>query len=77
MSEVERQRALIKTMEQIGTLGGSGHYRGNDRRPNAGGPRSEMGEYQLKNVLKLLSLGAKKVNLKVSKFNLNRLTHSR
>ena len=68
MSEVERQRALIKAMEQIGTLGGSGHYRGKDTRPNAGGPRSEMGEYQLKNMLKLLSLGAKKVNLKVSNF---------
>lgn len=77
MSEVERQRALIKAMEQKGTLGGSGHYRGNDRRPNAGGPRSEMGEYQLKNVLKLLSLGAKKVNLKVKLFNFYRKKHSR
>ena len=65
-SEVDKQESLIRAMEQIGTLGGSGHYNGNDRRTSSGGPRNQMDREALKNVLKLISLGAKRVNLKVT-----------
>ena len=49
---------------ELGPLGGAGHFFGNDRKISEGGRRDFMQENEIRNVLKLLSLGTKQVNFK-------------
>merc|ERR1712037_777768 len=49
---------------ELGEFGGAGHYFGDDKMIEKGGPRDDMEEAGLKKVLKLLSAGEKKINVK-------------
>ena len=52
----------------MGEIGGAGHFWGNDKRTKCGGVRDQMGDEELKKVLRLLAAGQKKVNLKEREF---------
>jgi hypothetical protein len=52
----------------MGELGGVGHYFQNDRRLSNGGVRDQMKKEEIEGVLRLLSLGKKRVNLKEREF---------
>jgi len=54
-----KRNALIRRM---GVLGGAGHFYQNDK--GAGGVRYQMGENELRQVLKLMSMGGVNFNLK-------------
>ncbi|CAG5105057.1 Oidioi.mRNA.OKI2018_I69.chr1.g1794.t1.cds [Oikopleura dioica] len=60
----EIPRALAAAQKSVGNLGGSGHYRGDDREVTAGGPRNEMDREALVKVLALIGNRASKVNFK-------------
>jgi hypothetical protein len=61
-------RELEKLRMELGQLGGAGHFWGNDKDKFDGGERDEMGEEELKKVLRLLAAGEKKINLKEREF---------
>ena len=67
--EIERKNDKLEKMRnELGELGGAGHFWGNDKRKNYGGERYEMEEEELKKVLRLLAAGEKKINLKEREF---------
>ena len=49
---------------EMGQLGGAGHYFQNDKNKSNGGVRDEMSREEIAKVLQLLSLGEKRVNFK-------------
>ena len=53
---------------KIGELGGAGHYFQKNRRLSNGGARDKMKKEEIVEVLRLLSLGEERVNLKEWKF---------
>jgi len=53
---------------ELGELGGAGHYWGDDAYRGWIGQRRCMKKDELKNVLKLLAAGEKKINLKEKEF---------
>jgi len=53
---------------EMGEIGGAGHFWGDDKEICEGGVRDEMGDEELKKVLRLLAAGEKKVNLKEREF---------
>ncbi|CBY34632.1 unnamed protein product [Oikopleura dioica] len=55
--EDDKCNDLEKLKMEMGEIGGAGHFWGNDK-------RTEMGDEELKKVLRLLAAGQKKVNLK-------------
>ncbi|CBY32054.1 unnamed protein product, partial [Oikopleura dioica] len=55
---------LEKLRKELGEIGGSGHFWGNDKEICRGGVRDSMGEEELKKVIGLLAAGEKKINLK-------------
>ncbi|CBY13025.1 unnamed protein product [Oikopleura dioica] len=57
-----------KLRMEMGEIGGAGHFWGNDKNIDDGGVRNNMGEKDLKKVLRLLALGEKKINLKEREF---------
>ena len=59
---------LEKMRKELGEIGGSGHFWGNDKWIGADGERDEMGEEELKKVIGLLAAGEKKINLKEREF---------
>ena len=59
---------LEKLRNELGEIGGAGHFWGNDKGTGAGGVRNWMGEKELKKVLQLLSLGERTINLKEREF---------
>ena len=59
---------LRKLRDELGELGGAGHFFGNDKEGWFGGDREPMGEEELKMILQLLSFGEKKINLKEREF---------
>ena len=68
--EIVNRLNLEKLRNEIGELGGAGHFFGNDVDIWNGGVRDEMEENELKKVLRLLAAGEKKVNLKERSFEL-------
>ena len=52
----------------MGEKGGAGHFWRNDRWIGNGGERDEMEQAELEKVLRLLSFGEKKINLKEKEF---------
>ena len=68
----EIPRALAAAQQSVGNLGGSGHYRGDDREMTTGGPRNEMDREALVKVLGLIGNRASKVNFKVSSVQVQR-----
>jgi len=48
----------------LGEKGGAGHFWRNDKQINCGGERDFMQEAELEKVLRLLSVGEKKIGLK-------------
>ena len=72
-NELEKMRSeLAKSMRnELGELGGAGHFWGNDKEKNHGrngGKRDVMFEKDLKKVLHLLATGEKRINLKEREF---------
>lgn len=65
---VRKNEELEKMRNELGELGGAGHFWGNDKQKNDGGERNGMGEEELKKVLRLLAAGEKKINLKEREF---------
>ena len=59
---------LEKMRKELGEIGGSGHFWGNDKWTGDGGVRDWMGEEELKKVIGLLAAGEKKINLKEREF---------
>ena len=59
---------LEKLRKKLGAIGGAGEFFGNDKRIDEGGVRDEMEKEELRNVLKLLALGEKTINLKEREF---------
>ena len=59
---------LRSLRNELGELGGVGHFFGNDKGTWFLGDREPMEDRQLKNILQLLSLGEKKINLKEREF---------
>ncbi|CBY11416.1 unnamed protein product [Oikopleura dioica] len=55
---------LIMMRTELGEIGGAGHFFGNDKKIVHGGVRDDMSEKEVRKVLRLLSLGEKKINLK-------------
>ena len=55
---------MEKLRNELGEIGGAGHYFGNDTRFT----RDSMEEKELEKVLQLLSLGEKRINLKEREF---------
>ena len=67
--DVERKNdELEKLRKELGEIGGSGHFWGNDKWIRKGGVRNLMGEKALKKVIGLLAAGEKKINLKEREF---------
>ena len=63
--ETEGQNSKLENLKKnMGAKGGAGHFFGNDRETSYGGERYWMQREDLTKVLRLLSLGEKKVNLK-------------
>lgn len=62
----ERAGVIAATREKLGVLGGVGHYHGDDREIDAGGPRNEMDASALRKILNVMWDGQGKINLKVS-----------
>ena len=59
---------LGKLRNELGALGGAGHFWGDEKAISSGGIRDQMGKGALRNVIRLLLLGEKKVNLKEREF---------
>ena len=72
--ETEKERTgaapetLEKMREELGAIGGAGHFFEDDREIYKGGTRDEMNEMKVRKVLKLLALGERKINLKEWEF---------
>ena len=67
--EIERENEELEKMRnELGELGGAGHFWGNDKSKNFGGERNGMKEEELKKVQQLLAAGEKKINLKEREF---------
>ncbi|CBY32834.1 unnamed protein product [Oikopleura dioica] len=62
--EDDKCNELEKLKMEMGEIGGAGHFWGDDKEICEGGVRDEMGDEELKKVLRLLAAGEKKVNLK-------------
>ena len=69
-NEIEKKQddKLVMLRTELGEIGGAGHFFGNDKMINEGGVRDEMGEEELKKVLRLLAAGEKTINLKEREF---------
>jgi hypothetical protein len=64
-----RKEELQKLRNELGELGGAGHFWGNDKAKCHGGERWWMREEEdLKKVLRLLAAGEKKISLKEREF---------
>ena len=59
---------LSQLRNELGAIGGAGEFFGNDKVIGFGGVRDSMEEEELRNVLKLLSFGETKINLKGREF---------
>ncbi|CBY11407.1 unnamed protein product [Oikopleura dioica] len=59
-----RNDKLEKMRKELGEIGGSGHFWGNDKMISFAGVRDEMRGKELKKVIGLLAAGEKKINLK-------------
>ena len=59
-----RKEELQKLRNELGSIGGAGHFFGNDNVDT----RYEMEEEELKLVIRLLAAGEKKINLKEREF---------
>ena len=67
--ENERKKGeLEKLRNELGKIGGAGHFWGNDKGIDKGGVRNSVGEKELKKVLCLLAAGEKMINLKEREF---------
>ena len=64
----EKNDELENMRNELGELGGAGHFWGNDAWKRNGGERDMMEEKELKKVLQLVSLGQKRINLKEREF---------
>ena len=60
----EGKSKLENLRNDIGESGGAGHFWGNDKAHLVGGVRATFKEPDLKNVMRLLAAGQKKINLK-------------
>ena len=65
---MRKNEELEKLRKELGEIGGSGHYWGNDKLIRRGGVRDWMGEEELKKVIGLLAAGEKNINLKEREF---------
>ena len=64
----KRNGGLEKMRKELGEKGGAGHFWRNDREIVHGGERNWMEQAELEKVLRLLSFGEKKINLKEKEF---------
>ena len=63
--EIRRRNGELENLKnEFGKLGGAGHFWGNDKGTDAAGVRDQMGESELKKVLRLVAAGETKINLK-------------
>ena len=60
----EQKEERERMREELGAIGGSGHYLENDKEIKYGGSRNEMTESKIRYVLQLVSLGERKINFK-------------
>ena len=68
MANEGRNKELENLRNALGEIGGAGHFCGNDKMKSFGGVRDHMGQAELKNVIRLLAAGEKRINLKEREF---------